>query len=60
MGPPFVDVRAAKSELREMMRAARREIAADPVDRQRRSGVIGDRLIAAIETAAAEGRRVAT
>ena len=60
MGPPFVDVQAAKSELRVAMRAARRDIAANPVDRERRSGVISDRLIAAISDHLADrhGRRL--
>lgn len=43
-----IDGAAAKGELRARMRAVRRTIAADGVDRARRSAVIAERVIAAL------------
>lgn len=61
MGPPFVDDQAAKSRLRAAMRDVRRRIAADPLDRARRSDLIAARVIDALAARLGEapaGRRL--
>lgn len=48
MGPLSSDDRSSKSDQRAAMREVRRAIAADPVDRARRSVVICERIVAAL------------
>lgn len=57
-GPDDAAIALAKSELRARLRATRRRIAADPVDRKARSERIGVALLAALDAGGRPAHRV--